>query len=172
MNWRFSWSWKSYCSWQWQKPIYVIQPLRPIKKFNKKNARREIETRCYNLKLIEEYTGYALTLFKTLGFYCLLQSCRENFRFGEIHLISDAGVYSLSSILWRQIPEKVSQTDFWVRENSRRYIWPTPIYSEFLYTLKNSFLYDDCLLTNTIVIWRSSGIVFLIHRAIHTGDRW
>ena len=41
--------------------------------------------------------------------------------------------------------------------------------SEFLYTWKNSSLYDDCL-TNTIVIWKNSGIVSLVHWATHTGE--
>ena len=41
--------------------------------------------------------------------------------------------------------------------------------SEFLYTWKNSSLYDDCL-PNTIVIWKNSGIVSLVHWATHTGE--
>ena len=34
------------------------------------------------------------------------------------------------------------------------------IYSKFLYTWNNSFLYDDCLLTDTIVIWEIQELSF------------
>ena len=33
----------------------------------------------------------------------------------------------------------------------------------FLKTEKNSFLYDDCLFTNTIIVAQTSGVVISVH---------